>query len=59
MYASRRKQEEDEDLQLYLADPEFVELNRPLLEKNDEDLTEKEIETKKRLIRIQKSLEQE
>jgi len=49
----RRKQEEvEKDLAEVLIDPDFVELNKPLLEKEDVDLTEKEKETKAKLIRI-------
>jgi len=49
----RRKQEEvEKDLEVVLIDPDFVELNKPLLEKEDADLTDKEKETKAKLIRI-------
>lgn len=49
----RRKQEEAEkDLEVVLVDPDFIELNKTLLEKEDADLTDKEKETKAKLLRI-------
>ncbi|KAL4450766.1 hypothetical protein ABPG74_011608 [Tetrahymena malaccensis] len=59
MYFSRRQQEEENDLQLYLADPDFIDMNKSLLDKNDEDLTTKEKKTKEKLIRMQKNVEKE
>lgn len=59
MYLSRREEEEQKDLQLYLADPDFIELNKSLLEKDDEDLTKKQRQVKQKLIRMQKNVEKD
>jgi len=52
MQVSRRKQEEERDMELFLADPDYVELNKYLLDKDDEDLTEKEKGIKAKLERM-------
>lgn len=39
-------------MELFLADPEFMELNKSLLDKDEEDLTEKEKGIKKKLERM-------
>lgn len=59
MYLERRKAEEENDLQLYLADPDFIEMNKSLLEMDDEDLTEKQKKTKAKVIRMKKHVEKE
>ena len=46
-------------MELFLADPDYVELNKYLLDKDDEDLTEKEKGIKAKLERMQKNVEKE
>ena len=59
MYLLRRQAEEEDDLQLFLADPDFIEMNKGLLDKEDGDLTEKEKKTKAKVIRMQRNVEKE
>ena len=46
-------------MELFLADPDYIELNKYLLEKDDEDLTEKEKGIKMKLERMQKNVDKE
>lgn len=59
MYSLRREAEEENDFEEFLADPEFIEENKDLLEKDDDDLTEKEKKIKQKVIRMQKNVEKE
>lgn len=58
MQVARRKEEEEElDMDLFIADPDFIELNKELIDKDDQDLTEKEKGIKVKLERMQRNIE--
>ena len=46
-------------MELFLADPDYMEMNKSLLDKDEVDLTEKEKGIKRKLERMQKNVEKE